>query len=244
MGKLFVGKLFAKVRRASRRGSHFLKTGYWHTHERVNPDFPDANFVNHFKVYKFTAQFVQGKRVLDVGSGTGYGSDYLARFASSVIGIDYSESAIRVSKARYSRPEFRVMDAHKLEFPDSSFDFIISTENFEHLSGQAAHLRELGRVLAPGGMALIATPNPEVSGGPNKFHFKENSYEELRELLGPVFGKVEILENSLPHNLDRPHGKDPASEPLLIFAQPVDKTYLSNTHSFFCFCRHEGEGQA
>jgi 2-polyprenyl-3-methyl-5-hydroxy-6-metoxy-1,4-benzoquinol methylase len=188
-------------------------------------------------VYKFAAQFATGKRVLDVGSGTGYGSDYLADFAASVTGIDISRSAIRLSKRRYSRPDFRVMDVHTLAFPDARFDFIVSTENFEHLSDQAAHLRELRRVLAPGGMAPIATPNPEVTGGPNRFHFKENTYEEMCALLAPVFSEFEILENSLPHNLDRPHGKDPNRDPLLIFGVSVEKQHLSNTHSFFCFCR-------
>jgi len=232
-------KMLGRVYRFTRHIPYFLKTGYVPTPERVNPDFPDPIFVNHFKVYKFAAQFVAGKRVLDVGCGTGYGSDYLAGFASSVVGIDNSKSAVRYSKSKYSRPDFRVMDAHKIEFPDDSFDFIFSSENFEHLSRQATHLRELSRILAPGGMALIATPNSQLCTGVNKFHFKENSYEELCALIQPVFRYLEILENSLPHSVDRQHGKDPASDPLLIFGTPVDKTHLSNTHSFFCFCRQE-----
>jgi ubiquinone/menaquinone biosynthesis C-methylase UbiE len=204
---------------------------------RVNPDFPDENFVNHFKVYKFAAQFAKGKRVLYVGSGTGYGSDYLANVASTVTGIDNSRQAIRLARKRHSGPNYLLMDAHQLTFGDASFDFILSSENFEHLPRQAIHLQELRRVLAPGGMALIATPNPEVSTGPNKFHFKENTYQELCELLQPLFSEFVILENSLPHNLNRPHRVDPAADPLLILGQRVDKTYLSNTHSFFRFCR-------
>lgn len=229
--------LLTKVRRRIADIPYFLKTGYLPSIERVNPDFPDENFVNHFKVYKFAAQFVKGKRVLDVGSGTGYGSDYLANSASSVTGIDNSRQAIRLARKRYSRPTFLLMDAHQLTFQDASFDFILSTENFEHLPQQAVHLRELRRVLAPGGIALIATPNPEVTGGPNKYHFKENTYQELCELIQPLFSEVAILENSLPHNRNRPRGQDPAADPLFIFGQRVDRTYLSNTHSFFCFCR-------
>ncbi len=216
---------------------YLLKTGYMQTGERVNPDFPDANFGNHLKVYQFAAQFAPGKRVLDVGSGTGYGSEYLAAYASSVTGIDYSKTAVRFAQSRYKRPTFLVMDAHTLHFPDASFDFILSSENFEHLSDQAKSLREVRRVLAPGGMALIGTPNPEVMDGPNLFHTKENTYEELHELLGATFSEFEILENSLPHDLNRPHGIDPSAEPLVVFGRVVDKTHLSNTHSFLCFCR-------
>jgi 2-polyprenyl-3-methyl-5-hydroxy-6-metoxy-1,4-benzoquinol methylase len=234
---LRMANFFSRWRRRAAAVPLFFKTGYVYTSERVVPDLQNANFFNHLKVYKFAAQFAVGKRVLDVGSGTGYGSDYLADFASSVTGIDYSRQAIRLSKKRYARPKFLLMDAHELAFPAASFDFIVSTENFEHLPRQAAHLREVRRVLAPGGLAMIATPNPQVTEGPNKFHHKENSYEELCALFASDFAEVEIVENSLPHSLDRPHGIDPNSEPLVIFGSSIDKQHLSNTHSFFCFCK-------
>jgi ubiquinone/menaquinone biosynthesis C-methylase UbiE len=176
---------------------YFVKSGYWQTGERVNPDFPNSNFENHFKVYKFLCQFVQGKRVLDVGCGTGYGTAYISKYASSVTGIDISIPAIRFATKRYPGTEYIVMDAHKLGFPDRHFDFIISTENFEHLRDQQEHLRELRRVLADDGICFIATPNPEqfVDQSPNPYHTKENSYPELCALLEGSFKDIVILEN-------------------------------------------------
>jgi 2-polyprenyl-3-methyl-5-hydroxy-6-metoxy-1,4-benzoquinol methylase len=229
-------RVIRRLHRALQQVVYFLKTGYIETTERVNPDFPTENFINHFKVYKFAAQFVAGKHVLDVGCGTGYGSDYLSQTAASVIGIDISKAAIKRAK-RYTRPVFYVMDAHHLQFPDATFDFIISTENFEHLTDQRRHLLELRRVLKLNGMCLIATPNPEQFTTRNPYHTKENTFQELCELLPVAFKEFEIVENQLPHNLNRPHGILPTSEPLLIFGNVVDKGHLSNTHSFFCFCR-------
>jgi 2-polyprenyl-3-methyl-5-hydroxy-6-metoxy-1,4-benzoquinol methylase len=100
-------RVVGEMRRIIEGVPYLLKTGYMQTGERVNPDFPDANFNNHLKVYQFAAQFVPGKRVLDIGSGTGYGSEYLAAYASSVTGIDYSKTAVRFAQSRYKRPTFR-----------------------------------------------------------------------------------------------------------------------------------------
>jgi O-antigen biosynthesis protein len=232
----FVPKIVAKAQRALRVSLYFARTGYWHDGERVNPDFEDANFINHRKVYLFIAQLVTGKVVLDVGCGTGYGTAILADSAKHVTGIDYSPAAIRFAKERYSRLDFRVMNAQQLLFPDASFDFVFSSENFEHLPDQAAHLVELRRVLKIGGICFIATPNPEAFVGAKRspWHTKENTYDELTCLFRPVFKEFVILENSLTA---KPNRGVIASEPLVIFEQQLSTTHLSNTHSFFCFLR-------
>ena len=155
-----------------------------------------------------------------------------------VTGIDISRAAIRFAEKRFKKPIFRVMDAHVLEFPDASFDLVVSTENFEHLRDQRSHLRELRRVLAPGGLCFIAAPNPEMFQGVyNPYHEKENTFAELSQLLKGAFSEFIILENMLPHKQDRPHGVPPDIDPLVIFGLEIDKTWLSNTHSFFMFCR-------
>lgn len=224
------------ARRLAQNSAYFATTGYWHHSERVNPDFEDANFINHRKVYQFISQCVTGKIVLDVGCGTGYGTAILAEQAKHAIGIDYSSSAIRFAKRRYGKPDFFMMNAQDLRFPDASFDFVFSSENFEHLPNQATHLNELRRVLRKGGICFIATPNPEAFIGQktSPWHTKENTYDELADLLRQVFSEFVILENSLTAKRNR--GLI-ASDPLVIFDQQLDTTYLSNTHSFFCFAR-------
>lgn len=238
-----------KIRKKIRAAVYTAMTGYRVTGERVHPMFSGDNFVNHLRVYQFASQFVAGKEVLDVGCGVGYGTAHLARTAKKAYGIDLSVAAIKEAYRLYPESDFAQMNAEQLSFNDQSFDFIISTENFEHLHDQAKHVTELARVLRKDGLCIIATPNPELFvGSNNKFHTKENSYPELMELLTPKFGQVEIIEPTkipdtalgLKMRTERysrgEHGK--IVEPNLeIFGKPINQTYLSNSHSFICFVR-------
>ena len=82
----------------------FAAYGYIHTGERVNPDIPNENFLNHFRVYKFASQFCGPETtVLDIGCGMAYGTQYLAERAKHACGIDISESALRFARRRYGR---------------------------------------------------------------------------------------------------------------------------------------------
>jgi O-antigen biosynthesis protein len=230
------------MRRCLKKYAYLLKTRYMYDGERVNPDFPDENFENHLKVYKFVQQFAMDKDVLDVGCGSGYGTALLGAVARSVVGVDISASALRWARKRYPGLKYLEMDVHHLAFPDDSFDFMISTENFEHLKDQKGHALELARVLRPGGFCIVATPNPEMFiGQQNPFHTKENSYEELMELFGNAFGEIKILENTLvpstPEGLrmrDERWASNAKGGPI---SGDVNTTLLHNTHSFMCLLK-------
>jgi ubiquinone/menaquinone biosynthesis C-methylase UbiE len=235
-----------------RRILYAIRNHYHHSGERVNPDFPDENFRNHFKVYELASQFVRDKDVLDCGSGTGYGSAYLAQQgARSVTGIDYSREAVAFARKRYSDKLLRFveMDAQQMSLPDASFDFVFSSENLEHLPDPRANVSEIRRVLRPGGVALIATPNKEMfspGGEPIiPYHIKELYFEELRDLLKGFFREVYIFENSLesPFDLGRQMkqqrvargavGLNPEPVPSATLGDHVvDLRHLHNTHSF------------
>lgn len=237
--------------RILKKGIHVLRTGYWHTGERCCPDYADGNFTNHFKVYRFASQFCDGKDVLDVGCGTGYGSSFLAGSARLVVGIDVSKSALRYARAHYqqSNLSFHKMNAEALEFADQKFDFIISTENFEHLRDQRANLREMSRVLKDDGTLLLATPNHEMFVGENNpYHTHEITYEELLQMVRGFFSEYVIAENLLQPSTKeglhmkeerikkRFHGAELMLSPFL-WESRIDTTWLSNTHSFFCFAK-------
>jgi ubiquinone/menaquinone biosynthesis C-methylase UbiE len=231
-----------KIRKQGLRIYQFLRTGYYSRGERVSPDIPDSNFQNHFKVYRFMEQFAMQKDIIDVGCGTGYGTAHLAMYAKSIVGIDISNSAIEWATNRYPGVRYVQMDAQQLEFPNQSFDLIVSTENFEHLTDQKRHVQELARVLRPDGFCFVATPNPEMSGEiRNPYHTKENSFNELMELFVRNFESVAILENSLaPDTVEGQEARKARKEAGnmgLIALSEVDNTWLHNTHSFFCFCR-------
>jgi 2-polyprenyl-3-methyl-5-hydroxy-6-metoxy-1,4-benzoquinol methylase len=220
----------------ARRLVKLVHTGYFHTAERVCPEYPDASFKNHLKVYEFVTQFVRDKVILEIGCGTGYGTNFLADCAERIIAIDYSRQAIAYARRFYGHRKitYRLMNAERLDFPAAQFDFAFSSEVFEHLHNFEAHLEQVAAILKPGGLSFIATPNPEVTEQMSRFHVKEFRFEELRDLLRGHFSQVAIVDTLLSPPSAR--GIDPRAE-FSIFGTPVDRSHLSNTHSFFAFAQ-------
>lgn len=101
-----------------------------------------------------------GLRVLEVGSGFGDILIYLQSRGCRVTGTDLSASA--VSKAREYGIDVRLGHLADMGFPDASFDVAIMSHSLEHVPDPDTELRELARVLAPGGQLHIAVPNGQA----------------------------------------------------------------------------------
>ena len=98
------------------------------------------------------------KNLLDVGCASGHMISRVSRSFPGVscTGLDVYDKAIKYAKATYPNIRFRIGDAHKLPFKNNSFDAIICYETIEHVEHPAAVLRELKRVLKPGGRIILA----------------------------------------------------------------------------------------
>ena len=98
---------------------------------------------------------VAGKRVLEVGCGHGGMQLALLRAgAGETVGIDVDAEAVRFAADRLrsdGRAEVVVADAQAMPLPSSSFDMVVSTAAFEHIHDIGPALREIDRVLRPGG---------------------------------------------------------------------------------------------
>ena len=103
-------------------------------------------------------------QVLEIGCGTGAVLRHVARrndFSGRAVGVDQCQAFIR-SAQRFSRDEnldeileFRLGDAHQLEFSDASFDTVIAHTVLSHVTDPEAVLRQMARVVRPGGSVVI-----------------------------------------------------------------------------------------
>jgi ubiquinone/menaquinone biosynthesis C-methylase UbiE len=101
------------------------------------------------------------RKIIDVGCGTGILADRIDRELDpeEVHGIDMSEGMLAQARGRSTRVRWLTGPAEKLPFGDGSLDAVVTTTAF-HFFDQPAALREFHRVLAPGGLAAVATLSP------------------------------------------------------------------------------------
>ena len=99
---------------------------------------------------------LNGKTILEVGSGRGGGTDYVARYfaPSSIIGVDFSKNAVNLCNKFYKTPNLRFVEgnAEKLLFENDSFDVVFNVESSHCYGNMNLFISEVTRVLKPGGI--------------------------------------------------------------------------------------------
>jgi 2-polyprenyl-3-methyl-5-hydroxy-6-metoxy-1,4-benzoquinol methylase len=154
-------------------------------------------FLNHAKVYRFAAQFVRGKRVADVGCGSGYGCRILKEAgAAKVYGCDVSRHSLRFAERHFgSWAEFSRRSITDLgNWPEELVDVAVCSEVLEHVKEYGLEdraLSELCRILAPGGLLVLGTPNGELLGEHGFL------YDEIEPLVRRHFHRFLLFENAL-----------------------------------------------
>lgn len=155
------------------------------SHERAHQD--EANNVTYQRcqfAYEFAKPFISGKKVLDVGCGLAYGTVVMAEFASKITGIDYDQQTIDENIHRYksvSTLEFKQAVLPPLPFDDQSFDVVTAFQFIEHIKPRREFIKECLRVLKPGGILLVTTPNSKKSLARNPFHEHEYTFDEMKK---------------------------------------------------------------
>lgn len=164
------------------------------TGERFVPTEQGVIRQEHLHRYAWCLPLVEGKDVLDVASGEGYGSAMLASRARSVRGVDISHDAVAHAAERYAdRTNLQYLQgsAAAIPLPDASVDVVISFETIEHLYEQEEMMAEIRRVLRPDGVMIMSSPNKEVysdrAGYHNEYHVKELYLGEFQALVSRHF---------------------------------------------------------
>ncbi|MFP3797512.1 glycosyltransferase [Paraburkholderia sp. SIMBA_027] len=166
------------------------------TGERFVPDQTGNIELEHVHRYLCAAELCEGKAVLDIACGEGYGSSLLARKAASVIGVDIAQEAIDHASRHHAGPglEYRLGSAAQIPVADASIDVVVSFETIEHHDQHNEMMAEIRRVLRPGGVLIMSSPDREVySELPdfhNPYHVKELTREEFEGLLRKSFKHV------------------------------------------------------
>ena len=103
----------------------------------------------------------QSRKIADIACGTGILSDRIQRelHPEAVYGVDMSDGMLAQARARSDRVQWLRGPAEQLPFDDGALDAVVTTSAF-HFFDQPAALRDFHRVLAPGGLAAVATLSP------------------------------------------------------------------------------------
>lgn len=160
------------------------------TAERVSRDVSDNFVFQRSKLAYVTARdYVRG-RVLEIGTGTGYGVEILASAADSFLTLDKFCAVDKSSLA--DNVEFRECEVPPLPFEDESFDTVVSFQVIEHIKRDKELVSEVHRVLRKGGRFVVSTPNRPMSLTRNPWHVREYDAREFEALLSD-FRSVEKL---------------------------------------------------
>ena len=141
--------------------------------------------------------------VLDVGCGDGALSGFIhVRHHCKVVGIDTSQFALTLARVETTRRgydcAFQLIDSYVYPFSDQSFDAVVCSDVIEHVAEPLTLLREIKRLLKPGGRLVLTTPIRLTEHSPDPNHVQEWFPEEFVALCEPMFGRPLAAINSHP----------------------------------------------
>jgi len=162
--------------------------------DNCEPTFAKKMYQEHIARYRFAAQVVRGRNVLDIGCGVGYGSRFMMESgANRIVALDVSEDAIAHARRHYA--------AKNLEFTAGSaedwssgerFDVITCFEVIEHVVDYRKVFDRIVQALKPSGLLFVSTPRA-LEQKRSDFHTKEFSPEEFERELSDRFSHVRFF---------------------------------------------------
>lgn len=160
------------------------------TSEKITSDNPIHQRL--YKAYVAAEPFIHGD-VLEIGCGEGRGIGLLSQHATTFTAVDKLGDVLHELQNKFPSVRFISMNLPPLTgLQDNTYDVVISFQVIEHIRDDHAYLKEIHRVLKPGGKAIITTPNRKMSLSRNPWHEREYLPDELSNLAAKYFKGVDM----------------------------------------------------
>lgn len=190
------------------------------TGERTLPGIEEETywFRRHEAAYRWALDLLPPGRLLESGAGEGYGAALLAGATRTVVALDYDPTTIVHIGRTYPAVRSVRGNVVLLPFRDGAFDAVVSMQVVEHLWDQLGYVAECVRVLRPGGLLVVSTPNrltfspgydPVTERPRNLYHTREFAAAELAKLVAghaKVIGRYGLHARPRLAALDREFG--------------------------------------
>lgn len=176
----------------TRGAYHWEQIGY---HILKRNAFVLGRYRNVISLLKKEFGSLYNKKILDIGCGDGVLSYLLSKEGALVSGVDYSDIAIGYAKEKCqgTNIDFKQGSAYDLDFGQSSFDAVVSSDVIEHLEDVPKYLSEIKRVVTNRGIVVLSTPVKYTEYPLDKEHVIEWFPNEYKNVIESYF------ENSIYH---------------------------------------------
>ncbi len=145
------------------------------------------------KAYYEALPFVKGT-LLEIGCGEGRGIELLAPKADKYIAIDKIGEIFDYILKKHPEIEFHnILVPPITPIADNSIDTLVTFQVIEHIKDDDQYVKEIYRVLKPGGKAIISTPNINLSLTRNPWHEREYTPQQFRELCAKYFADIKAF---------------------------------------------------
>lgn len=163
------------------------------TTEITSDQIPSDNPIHQrlLQAYFLAKPYINGD-LLELGCGEGRGVDIIAPLANSFTAIDKIGKIVDTLQSKYPSYNWNKGLFPPVPFEDNSFDSIVSFQVIEHVKNDKLFLSEIFRILRPGGVALLTTPNIKMTLTRNPWHVREYTADELLTLAKNYFDNAEM----------------------------------------------------
>jgi len=159
------------------------------TAERVSPDENSDNYIFQRSLFAYlqASRIIHGN-VLEIGTGCGYGIEYLSSESDYFTTVDKVCQVEEETISKFENVHFMQVKVPVLKnLPKNHYDFVVMFQLIEHIAQDSLLLKEVHRVLRKNGVLILTTPNKAMSLTRNPWHVREYSSLDLDSLLSGPF---------------------------------------------------------